>query len=104
MSVNVVVLPTPEAACARAADIVDGALRAKPEVVLALPAGNTPRPVYAELIPRHRAQGLSFAQATAFALDEYAGLAADHPVSFRRTMDEELYRHVDLLPARAHAP
>lgn len=103
-SVNVRIEATPEAAGAAAADIVAAVLAAKPDAVLALPAGNTPRPVYAELVRRHRAGRLSFARATAFSLDEYAGVAADHPASFRRTMDAEFYRHVDLPPGRAHAP
>jgi glucosamine-6-phosphate deaminase len=102
--VTVTVLPTPEAACARAADVVAELLAAAPGVVLALPAGNTPRPVYAALVRRHRDDGLSFARATAFTLDEYAGVAADHQASFRRYMFEELYRHVDLPRAGAHAP
>jgi len=102
--VNVVVLPTPEAACARAAELVEQIVRTKPDAVLALPAGNTPRPVYAELARRHREEGLSFGRATAFTLDEYAGIAADHHASFRRYMIEELYRHVDLPRAAAHGP
>jgi len=102
--VNVVVLPTPEAACARAADLVEQMVRTKPDAVLALPAGNTPRPVYEELARRHRGRGLSFARATAFTLDEYAGIVADHPASFRFYMNEALYRHVDLPRAAAHAP
>jgi glucosamine-6-phosphate deaminase len=102
--VNVTILPTPEAACARVADIVEALLAAKPDAVLALPAGNTPRPIYVELARRHRAQRLSFARATAFTLDEYAGLPPDHRESFRRTLHEELFRHVDLPPARAHGP
>jgi len=101
---EVAVLPTPEAACARAADIVAELLAARPDAVLALPAGNTPRPVYADLARRHRERGLSFARATTFTLDEYAGLTADHPASFRRCLDQELYRHVDLAAGRAHAP
>jgi len=99
--VNITILPTPEAACACAADIVADLLGAKPDAVLALPAGGTPRPVYADLARRHRAQRLSFARAIAFALDEYAGVAADDPVSFRRYLSDELYRHIDL--PRAHA-
>jgi 6-phosphogluconolactonase/glucosamine-6-phosphate isomerase/deaminase len=63
-------------------------LRTKPGAVLALPAGNTPRPVYEELARRHRETGLSFARAMAFTLDEYAGIAADHRASFRRYMNE----------------
>ncbi len=101
---NVAILPTPEAACLRAADIVAALLAAKPEAVLALPAGNTPRPVYAELVRRHHESGLSFAAATAFSLDEYAGIAGDHRASFRRTLNDELYRHVDLPRERAHTP
>ena len=75
--VNVTILPTPQAACARAAEIVSELLVAKPDAVLALPAGNTPRPVYADLVRRHREVGLSFARATVFTLDEYAGIASD---------------------------
>ena len=101
---NVTVLPTAEAACLRVAEIAAGLLAAKPDAVLALPAGSTPRPVYGELARRHRAQRLSFARATAFTLDEYAGISGDHPASFRRYMHEALYRHVDLAPDRAHAP
>jgi glucosamine-6-phosphate deaminase len=100
---NVTILPTPEAACARAAEMVAATLRAKPDAVLALPAGNTPRPVYAELARRRRDEGLSFARATAFTLDEYAGVAGDHPASFRRALRDELYRYVDLADERVHA-
>jgi len=101
---NVAILPTPEAACLRAAEIVVEVLTAKPDAVLALPAGNTPRPVYAELVRRYRAAGLSFARATGFSLDEYEGIAGDHPASFRRYLNDELYRHVDLPWERAHTP
>jgi len=102
--VDVIILPTPEAACGRAAEIVAALVAARPDAVLALPAGNTPRPVYAELARRHRDERLSFARATVFALDEYAGVGPEHRASFARFLDEELYRHVDLPPDRAHAP
>lgn len=101
---KVTVLPTAEAACLRVAEIAAHLLAAKPDAVLALPAGSTPRPVYGELARLHRGQGLSFARATAFTLDEYAGISSDHPASFRRYMHEALYRHVDLAPERAHSP
>jgi len=104
VNVDLVVLPSPEAVCQRAADIVVATLAAKPDAVLALPAGNTPRPLYAELVRRYRAGRVSFARATAFSLDEYAGLAPGHPMSFRRFMEEALYRHVDLPAARAWSP
>ena len=71
---ELIVVPSPDEVCLRAADIVVETLRAKPDAVLALPAGNTPRPLYAELVRRHRAGRVSFARATVFSLDEYAGL------------------------------
>jgi glucosamine-6-phosphate deaminase len=60
--------------------------------------------VYAELVRRHRDEGLSFARVTTFNLDEYVGVGPDHPGSFRRYMDETFFRHVDVAPARAHVP
>jgi len=102
--VEVIIVPTADDACLRAARIVARLLRTKPEAALALPTGSTPRAIYAELVRQHRDEGLSFARATAFNLDEYVGLAPDHPGSFRRALHEALYRHVDLAPDRAHAP
>ncbi|MES1210451.1 MAG: glucosamine-6-phosphate deaminase [Pseudomonadota bacterium] len=101
---EILVLPTAEAACQRAARIVARLVRAKPDAVLALPTGTTPRGIYAELVRQHRAEGLSFARVTAFNLDEYVGLPPDHPGSFRRALQEALYSHVDLAADRAHAP
>lgn len=101
---EILVLPSAEAACQRAARIVAHLIRAKPDAVLALPTGTTPRGIYAELVRQHRAEGLSFARVTAFNLDEYVGLSPDHPGSFRRALHEALVRHVDLPPERAHAP
>jgi glucosamine-6-phosphate deaminase len=102
--VNVTILPTPEAACTLAADIVAALLAAKPDAVLALPAGNTPRPVYAELARRHREQGCrSRAPPRSRSTSTPASVPLT-PASFRRFMEDELYRHVDLPRERAHAP
>jgi glucosamine-6-phosphate deaminase len=102
--VEVIVLASPAQVCLRAAGMVARLLRANPAAVLGLPTGNTPRGLYAELGRRHGAEGLSFARASAFALDDYVGVAPDHPGGFRRYLEETLYRHVDLPPDRAHFP
>jgi glucosamine-6-phosphate deaminase len=102
--VEVIVVPSPVDVCLRAAQIVDCALRARPETVLGLPTGNTPRAFYAELGRLHREAGLSFTQASAFALDEYVGIAPEHPGAFRRYLKETLYRQIDLPAERAHFP
>jgi glucosamine-6-phosphate deaminase len=101
---EVVILPTPEAVAAAGAEIVARLVRARPGAVLGLPTGATARPVYAELVRRHRDEGLSFARATTFNLDEYVGVAPDHPGSFRRYMEDAFFSQVDLPPERAHVP
>jgi glucosamine-6-phosphate deaminase len=102
--VEIVVLPTAAEACLRAARIVAEVVAARPAAVIGWPAGRTPGPVYAELLRRHREEGLSLARVRAFNLDEYVGLGPDHPASFRRALDEELYRPVGLPAANARSP
>ena len=92
-----------EAAARSAADRIADTLRAKPDAVLGLATGGTMEPVYDALIGTHRS-GLSFAGATTFNLDEYAGLPPDHPQSYRHYIRERLLRHVDIEPARTHVP
>lgn len=86
------------AVAARVAEL----LRAAGErgVALALPTGETPRGVYAELLRRRREEGLSFARATTFGLDELWPLPPGSPHAFRRLLDERLLGRVDLEPAR----
>ena len=100
---EIVILPAPEDGGRLVADIVVAALAA-PAPVLGLATGSSPLLAYAELIRRHREEGLSFARATAFLLDEYVGLPAGHPESYRQVIRRELTDHVDIDPARAHAP
>lgn len=98
------ILDTPAAAAARAADIIAGEVRARPDSVLGLATGATMDPVYADLVRRHRDAGLSFAGVTTFNLDEYVGLPPDHRGSYHRAMADALFDHVDLRPDRAFLP
>lgn len=41
-----------------------------------------------------RAQDIDWTRITAFHMDEYAGMSADHPASFRRFLRERLFDHV----------
>lgn len=99
-----VVLSSLEAVATWVAGAIDEQVRQKPASVLGLPAGGTPQPVYAELVRRHREEGLSFAHTSAFGLDEYVGLPSGHPASFRQVVEQAFYRHVDLPVARIHSP
>jgi glucosamine-6-phosphate deaminase len=101
---EVVILPDPRAVARLAADAVEAVLRGRHAPVLGLATGSSPLGLYAELRRRHREEGLSFAQATAFLLDEYVGLSAEHPQRYRAVVDAELAAHVDLPATAVHAP
>lgn len=95
---EVVIVSTPEEAGRLVADAYAQLLRATPAAVLGLATGSTPLPVYRELARRHREEGLSFARARAFLLDEYVGLPAGHPERYREFIRTELEQHVDFAP------
>jgi glucosamine-6-phosphate deaminase len=101
---EVVILPDAAALDRLAADAVEAVLRGREHPVLGLATGSSPLGCYAELRRRHREQGLSFARATAFLLDEYVGLPPGHPQRYRAVIDAELTSRVDLRPEAVHGP
>ncbi|WP_136520552.1 MULTISPECIES: glucosamine-6-phosphate deaminase [Cellulomonas] len=100
---EVVIAPAPELA-RLAADAVQRLLEARPTAVLGLATGSSPLAVYDELARRHEQEGLSFARARAFLLDEYVGLPADHPERYRTVIEREVVSRVDLDPDRVLGP
>src|SRR5437764_13679376 len=46
-----------------------------------------------EFLASLRVQDVAWERVTAFHMDEYVGLAADHPASFRRSIREHLLDH-----------
>ena len=98
------VLPDYEAMSAAAAEVVASKLREKPDTVFMIPTGTTPLGMYRRLVAMHDDEGLSFARATFFNLDEYLGLPPDHPASYHVYMQENFYGLVDVDPGRVHVP
>lgn len=86
----------------RAADLVEGLIRAKPACVIGLAAGATPLGLYAELVRRHQGSGLDFSRVTVIGLDDYLDLAPDHPAACGRILRAALIERVNLDPARVH--
>jgi glucosamine-6-phosphate deaminase len=76
------------------------AIRKNPDLVLGLPTGRTPEPVYAELRRRHAEGVVDFSRVTTFNLDEFVGVAPGQQGSFRHVMDEQLFAHVNIDPGR----
>ena len=84
---------------ARIADVV----RAKPDAVLGLPTGSTPRGIYKELVKLHQA-GLDLSRVRTFNLDEYFPMSPDEHQSYHRFMHTHLFRHVNIKPENIHIP
>jgi glucosamine-6-phosphate deaminase len=99
---NITVLDNGDAVAAALAERVASALRAKPDAVLGLASGRTPVDGYAEMQRLHTAGQMNWSHASTFNLDEFAGISADHPGSFRAFMKEHLFRGVNLRPERIH--
>jgi glucosamine-6-phosphate deaminase len=91
------------------ATLVLEAIVARPALVLGLPTGRTPLGLYRELrersggsLPRRSRTakaGIDWSGVRTFNLDEFAGLEASHPNSYRAFMQAELFDHVSIDPA-----
>jgi len=101
---EIIIQPDPERASRTAARILARQVRENPESVLGLATGSTPLRLYRELIRMHREDGLDFSGVTTFNLDEYIGLAPDHPQSYHAYMREHFFQHVNVPEERIHLP
>jgi len=97
-------LQASQAVAGEVADLIHQRSRESRTAVLGLATGSTPVSFYAELVRLHREEGLSFAHVVTFNLDEYRGLPAGHPQSYRRFMQVHLFDHVDIPAANTHVP
>ncbi len=72
--------------------------------VLGLPTGGSPLPVYQALIAAYQQGKVSFKHVVTINMDEYIGLDPAHPQSYRYFMQENFFRHIDILPENTHVP
>ena len=79
-------------------------LQEDPSLVLGLPTGRTPVPMYRALVRLHLQGHVDFSRATTFNLDEFVGLPTAHRGSYHAFMQRHLFAHVNLDPARTHLP
>lgn len=88
---EVVPLDTGDDVARLAADIVESLVRRTPAAVLGLATGSSPVPAYRELARRHSAgTAPPYDAVRCFTLDEYIGLPAGHPQTYRETIFREL--------------
>ena len=72
--------------------------------ILGLPTGSSPLGIYKEFIKMHKEGKLSFKDVRTFNMDEYIGLSAEHPQSYRYFMMQNLFNHIDIDPKNIHIP
>jgi glucosamine-6-phosphate deaminase len=85
-------------AAGTAARVIAQRLSASPSSVLGLPTGRTVAPMYDALV-RVRPD---FSRARTFNLDEFVGVPASNPESFRAFMERHLFSRVNVRPQHVH--
>ena len=101
---EVIIAGSPAEASEEAARIFARQVRTKPASVLGLATGSTPLALYRALAERHARGELDFSGVTTFNLDEYVGLAPDHPQSYAHFMREHFFSRVNVPADRIHLP
>ena len=104
LHVNLIVAKNPEEVGKLACDHFEAAIKMKPACVIGLATGSTPLPLYREMIAREKAGRIDFSRVRSANLDEYKGLAPDHPQSYRRFMQENLFDHISIKPENTIVP
>jgi len=87
-----------------AAQEVARQLLVRPDSVLGLSTGSTVIGLHRELVRLHRECDISFARAVTFNVDEYVGVAEDHPGSCRYRIFEQLLGLVDIRREHCYIP
>lgn len=97
---EIIIQRTPEAAGAIAARLVARLVRDKPDAVLGLATGHTVLPLYRLLV----AMKLDWSRVETFNLDEYVGLASEHPQSYHHFMWENFFGQLNIRKESVHIP
>lgn len=101
---EILIQPSAASATQLAAEMIAQTLRANPRAVLGLATGHTLEPVYARLAQMHQKLLLDFSGCRTFNLDEYIGLPAADPNSYRSYMNLHLFEKVNIARHNTHLP
>jgi glucosamine-6-phosphate deaminase len=97
---EVVIVADADAAGDVAADAIAALIARKPDAVLGLATGSTPLTTWRALAGR----SLDLSAVRGFALDEYVGLPAGHPESYRAVITREVVETLGLTPSLVRVP
>lgn len=88
----------------RMAEEIIELINQKPNLTFCMPAGSSPIGMYEELVKAYHEKQVDFSEITTFNMDEYVGLSADHPQSYRYFVNHHFLNHVNVNPDRVVAP
>ena len=71
---------------------------------LGLATGGSPIALYEEMIADYKAGNFSYKNVKSYNLDEYVGISYDHPESYHKFMETNLFDHIDIEKANTHVP
>ena len=101
---EIVILPTPAEVGRLAARKIGQVIVRKPTAVIGLATGSSPLAIYAELAASVRDGLLDARQVRGVALDEYVGIPADHPESYRSVLTRKVTEPLGLDPRNVFVP
>ncbi|MFJ8233696.1 glucosamine-6-phosphate deaminase [Streptomyces sp. NPDC094448] len=101
---EVVIVPDAAAGGELIAEAMAALLRRKPDALLGVATGSTPLPVYQALSGKVRAGEVDVSGARICQLDEYVGLPAGHPESYRSVVLREVVEPLGLSEASFMGP
>jgi glucosamine-6-phosphate deaminase len=99
---TLIVLGDALAASKSAADVVSKLLLSKPDAAITFPTGSTPLGMFDVLAARAARGEADFSRVSIFCLDEYVGVAGEHPNSLTRWLGEALLSRIGIRPEQLH--
>lgn len=101
---RIVILESSQVVAQRSAEIILDQVDRSPESTLGLATGGTPLGTYSELVRAVEQDRIDFSGCTTFNLDEYVGLDAEHPQSYRYFMRKHLFEPAGFDLDHCHFP
>ena len=101
---EVVIVEDPAEGGSLAGSAISILFNRNPFAVLGLATGSSPEPVYDDLAGRYVRSETSFRRGRAFLLDEYVGLPAGHPESYRAVIERQVLARLDFDTSSVKSP
>lgn len=75
-----------------------------PTSTLGLATGETPTDLYKAMIEDYNNSGFSYEEIKTFNLDEYVGISYEHPESYHKFMENNLFNHINIKKENTYIP